>query len=342
MSKYPGRYYGSITNQPNGGGGKKGGLASRATHYFIANATGSNYYTQTAHPKFNFHLKCSNQLGGVGNIKGHQTSAIADGQRGCGERCEFILDNEKSTLMEYDFIGFYSGIFRDGSGYTISGDNLENISLTGLLPISFNSETETCGIWNNAIIRQLVENNNFNTPPNLEVSGNPLCPLPALFGSMIATLVVEGSPGIIQNKLIHKGFSSTTNFLSSPYRVPTYANLGEDEEAIFLESKQDMEISFCGQRHGAREGPFILNGNSDISYIQDTSNVGYNPHIIAVIYNKITGRFNREQLVDPNKNYSYLNLFWYNNETNFHKIYSVFNKPDPFNNIYKFNLKLAQ
>lgn len=328
MSKYPGRNYGSITNQPNGGGDKKAGLASRATHYFIANATASNYYTQTAHPKFNFHLKCSNQLGGVGNIKGHQTSAIADGQRNCGEGCEFILDNENSTFMKKDTIAYFSTFGQyaiEASGNTISGENVD-ISLTGLLPIV----PATSCIWNHSVIQNLGHGNDVN---NLEVSGNPVCT--NKYYSMFAILVVEGSPDIIKNKLINNGFKTTPNSFSSP---PIFVT----NNAYILESNQNMEISFCGERHGARQGPFILNGHSDISYIQDTSHVGINPHIIALIYNKITAFDNQPYDINSILNYSYLYLFWYSNEFNYNKIINEFPSNSPqFNNIYKFNLKLA-
>lgn len=330
MSKYPGRNYGSITNQPNGGGDKKAGLASRATHYFIANATGSNYYTQTAHPKFNFHLKCSNQLGGVGNIKGNQSSAIADGQRNCGEGCEFILDNEKSSFMK-DSLGEYAGgtpYFINASGYTVSGDNFENISLTGLLPIY---PTKPC-TWDSGSIRFIAwEITGGDTPGNLEVSENPQCES-NIYYKMRISLIVEGFPVSIEKKLIKNGFLNTNPLEFSPQSDPVFSTYQ-------IESNQDMEISFCGERIDLRQGPFTLNGNSNISYIQDSSNVGFNPHIIANIYN-VPWHNNQPDQINPSLNYSYLDLIWYSNEINYNKIINAFSRHQ-FKDIYKFNLKLA-
>jgi hypothetical protein len=66
------------------GGNKKQGLAPNATHYFMANATGQEYYTESGDGRQRFTLVCVNQLGGVSKGRS-QFRNNADGNR--GNRC---------------------------------------------------------------------------------------------------------------------------------------------------------------------------------------------------------------------------------------------------------------
>ena len=66
------------------GGTKKQGLAPNATHYFMANATGQEYYTESGDGRPRFTLVCVNQLGGVSKGRS-QFRNNADGNR--GNRC---------------------------------------------------------------------------------------------------------------------------------------------------------------------------------------------------------------------------------------------------------------
>lgn len=226
-------------------------------------------------------------------------------------------------------IGIGNGIFVvdygvNASGYTVSGDNPQEISLTGILPLQ--TSLTPCK-WNLSVLENILHGSRQSSNINFEegISGEPLCN--KIYYRMTAQFVIEGSPGNIKKKLIKNGFSDTDDNMNIV--SPPVISSG----SIQLQSTKNMEISFCGE---LKRPPFILNGNSDISYIQDLSYLGFNPHILAWIN---TGIWNK---IDYNQNYSNLILFWWDDATNYNKIINAFPRHDPLKHIYKFNLKLAE
>ena len=99
MSKYVGCGNSRRTTQNQGGGDKKQGIAPHATHWYIANSTGSEYYTKSGDGRNRFHLVCLNQLGGIGRGRS-QFRPNADGAR--GEACQLRgLCTTLTELREY-------------------------------------------------------------------------------------------------------------------------------------------------------------------------------------------------------------------------------------------------
>lgn len=99
MSRYVGAGNAKIVTRNQGGGDKKQGLAPCATHYFMADATGNEYYTESGDGRQRFTLACVNQLGGIGR-KRSQFRPNADGKR--GEGCETLLQlfNQIKDLLD--------------------------------------------------------------------------------------------------------------------------------------------------------------------------------------------------------------------------------------------------
>ena len=58
MSQYIGVNNAKLVTRNQGGGWKKQGLAPTAIHFFIANATGNEYYTISGDGKQRFNLIC--------------------------------------------------------------------------------------------------------------------------------------------------------------------------------------------------------------------------------------------------------------------------------------------
>ena len=87
---FVGKNNAKISNRPSGGGNKLQGLAPKATHFFIANATGQQYSTQSGSGKDRFKLVCMNQLGGIGKGKS-QFASNADGTHCDDENFETFL-----------------------------------------------------------------------------------------------------------------------------------------------------------------------------------------------------------------------------------------------------------
>lgn len=115
------------------GGNKKQGLAPCATHYFMANATGQEYYTESGDGRQRFTLVCVNQLGGVSKGRS-QFRNNADGNR--GNRCgippfagyvyEFIAPNDGGT-WQYAFN-------QDGTAYDLNFKVAGETSFTTPVP----------------------------------------------------------------------------------------------------------------------------------------------------------------------------------------------------------------
>lgn len=103
MSKYVGAGNSKIVARNQHGGNKKQGLAPCATHYFIANTTGQEYYTETGDGRQRFTLICMNQLGGIGKGRS-QFRPNADGERNCDDILVIIIysDFEKGTTTTID------------------------------------------------------------------------------------------------------------------------------------------------------------------------------------------------------------------------------------------------
>ena len=85
MSRYVGANNAKRITRNQGGGDKKQGLAPCATHYFIDNTTGQEYFTESGDGRQRFTLACVNQLGGIGRGR-TQFRNNADGKRGCEEK----------------------------------------------------------------------------------------------------------------------------------------------------------------------------------------------------------------------------------------------------------------
>ena len=87
-------------NLNSGGGDKKQGLAPKATHFFKAPFTGSQYSTSSGDGTNRFKLVCINQLGGIGRGRS-QFSVRADGAN-CPD-CPDDLEKFKRYLVEINY-----------------------------------------------------------------------------------------------------------------------------------------------------------------------------------------------------------------------------------------------
>jgi hypothetical protein len=103
MSRYVGAGNSKIVTRNQGGGNKKSGSAPTATHYFIANATGQEYFNQTG--PINYTLACVNQLGGIGRARS-QFRNNADGRRGLG--CDIQELYRLISIINNDFVSAFN------------------------------------------------------------------------------------------------------------------------------------------------------------------------------------------------------------------------------------------
>lgn len=160
MSKYVGADNSKIIARNQHGGNKKQGLAPCATHYFMANATGKEYYTETGDGRQRFTLVCMNQLGGIGKGRS-QFRPNADGERNCDDEDDILLaviihdvnggesDNTPAKSKKlppihitptiitspnqgiFTWFGLYSsGMYLTGHQYGVKGNASNNIIMT--------------------------------------------------------------------------------------------------------------------------------------------------------------------------------------------------------------------